>query len=71
MEILGASTFHNTKVKILNIAETETVELKNVNYPDEFWILASPYGPGQTLGMCMALGAVPKALNHGKGEPLN
>ena len=66
MEILGVSTFHNTRVKILNIAETETVELKN----DEFRILASAY-TGQTLGMGMALGAVPKALNHGKGEGLN
>ena len=45
MEILGVSTFHNTRVKILNIAETETVELKNVIYPDKFRILASAYGP--------------------------
>ena len=52
MEILGVSTFHNTRVKILNLAETETVELKNVNDPDKFQILASAYGPniGHGLG---------------------
>ena len=37
-------------MKILNLAETETVELKKVNNPDKFQILASAYGPNIGLG---------------------